>query len=55
MKRLMLIRHGESEWNAHRRLQGQDDIGLSDLGRRQAVALGATGVAALLVGLGTFD
>ncbi len=46
MKRLMLVRHGESEWNAHRRLQGQADIALSDLGRRQAAALRAT-VAAL--------
>lgn len=42
MKRLMLIRHGESEWNAHRRLQGQADIELSELGRRQAAALRST-------------
>ena len=46
MKRLMIVRHGESEWNASRRLQGQADIELSDKGREQALALRAT-VAAL--------
>lgn len=40
--RLLLVRHGQSEWNAARRLQGQADIGLSDLGRSQASALRAT-------------
>jgi broad specificity phosphatase PhoE len=39
MKRILLVRHGESEWNAIRRLQGQADIGLSERGRQQAVAL----------------
>ncbi|MBJ3783828.1 histidine phosphatase family protein [Devosia sediminis] len=39
MKRLLLVRHGESEWNASRRLQGQADIGLSERGREQALAL----------------
>ena len=37
--RLLLVRHGQSEWNASRRLQGQADIALSDLGRAQADAL----------------
>ncbi|KIT18047.1 histidine phosphatase family protein [Jannaschia aquimarina] len=37
--RLLLVRHGQSEWNAARRLQGQADIGLSELGRAQADAL----------------
>jgi broad specificity phosphatase PhoE len=46
MKRLMIVRHGESEWNALRRLQGQADIALSDRGRDQARALAAT-IAAL--------
>ena len=40
--RLLLVRHGQSEWNAARRLQGQADIGLSDLGRSQAEALRQT-------------
>lgn len=39
MKRLILVRHGETEWNALRRLQGQTDIALSDHGRGQARAL----------------
>lgn len=42
MKRLLLVRHGESEWNAVRRLQGQADIGLSAKGEAQARALAAT-------------
>ncbi len=37
--RLLLVRHGQSVWNADRRLQGQADIALSDLGRRQAADL----------------
>ncbi|HEX2148417.1 MAG TPA: histidine phosphatase family protein [Pseudorhizobium sp.] len=39
MKRILLVRHGESEWNAVRRLQGQADIGLSERGQEQASAL----------------
>jgi len=34
--RLLLVRHGESVWNASRRWQGHSDAPLSDLGRRQA-------------------
>jgi alpha-ribazole phosphatase/probable phosphoglycerate mutase len=37
---LLLARHGQTEWNAIRRFQGSSDLGLSDLGRRQAEALG---------------
>ena len=37
--RLLLIRHGESTWNAEHRLQGQADPPLSPLGREQATAL----------------
>jgi broad specificity phosphatase PhoE len=39
--RLFLVRHGESTWNAERRLQGQLDPPLSELGREQARALTA--------------
>jgi probable phosphoglycerate mutase len=34
--RVLLARHGQSEWNAEGRWQGQADPPLSDLGRRQA-------------------
>jgi len=40
MLRLLLVRHGESVWNEEERIQGQQDIPLSENGRRQAVALG---------------
>lgn len=42
MKRVLLVRHGESEWNAARRLQGQADIDLSAAGEQQAAALADT-------------
>lgn len=37
--RLILVRHGESEWNRIGRYQGQEDAPLSQLGLRQAEAL----------------
>ena len=39
MKQLLLVRHGESEGNALRRLQGQADSPLSETGRAQAEML----------------
>jgi broad specificity phosphatase PhoE len=36
MTRMLLVRHGQSEWNAEGRWQGRADPALSDLGRQQA-------------------
>lgn len=36
---LFLVRHGESQFNAEGRIQGQLDVPLSELGRRQALAV----------------
>jgi len=47
MGRILFVRHGQSEWNAEGRWQGQADIPLTDLGRKQAFAATKS--------LGTFD
>jgi probable phosphoglycerate mutase len=38
IRRLVLMRHGQTEYNASSRMQGQLDTDLSDLGREQAAA-----------------
>ena len=40
--RLILVRHGQTEWNAGGRYQGQSNVALSSLGRRQAELLAAS-------------
>jgi broad specificity phosphatase PhoE len=39
-RRLYFVRHGETDWNAARRLQGLNDVPLNALGRRQAAQCG---------------
>ncbi len=46
--RLWLVRHGETEWNAEGRYQGQTDVPLSEVGLRQAEAVAARLAAAPL-------
>jgi len=38
-RRVVLVRHGQTAWNAEGRAQGHTDVGLDDIGRNQAEAL----------------
>ena len=37
--RIVLVRHGETDWNKNKKFQGQRNIGLNEKGRAQAEAL----------------
>ncbi|WP_077367612.1 histidine phosphatase family protein [Anaerosalibacter sp. Marseille-P3206] len=41
MQKIYLVRHGQSEWNYQRKVQGQQDILLTELGKIQAKKLGS--------------
>ena len=47
---VLLIRHGQTTWNAAQRWQGWADVGLSDVGVRQAKA-GAVALRRVLLGV----
>ncbi|MEO6200968.1 MAG: histidine phosphatase family protein [Cryobacterium sp.] len=40
MTRISIVRHGQTEWNLHRRIQGSTDILLNSVGRSQAAETG---------------
>lgn len=40
MARWFLVRHGETQWNAEERIQGQTDVPLHETGRREATLTG---------------
>ncbi|MGM0413412.1 MAG: 2,3-diphosphoglycerate-dependent phosphoglycerate mutase [Pseudomonadota bacterium] len=54
MSRVILLRHGESEWNLANRFTGWTDVDLSDTGRRQAWAAGEALARAELLPTVTF-
>jgi probable phosphoglycerate mutase len=51
---IYLLRHGQTDWNAKGRLQGQVDIEMNDFGRAQ-VAANARKLKARLENAGSFD
>ena len=50
MTPLFLVRHGQSEWNAMGKIQGQAESPLTVLGRRQAALIG-TNLSEVLRGM----
>jgi probable phosphoglycerate mutase len=37
--RICIIRHGETDWNVEKRIQGHTDVPLNEVGRAQALAM----------------
>ena len=48
--RICFIRHGETDWNVEKRIQGHTDVPLNEVGRAQALAMAfrMAGVAGIL-------
>ena len=40
MKRLYIVRHGQTQWNVQKRMQGRMDSPLTELGQAQAIGVG---------------
>ena len=49
MTDLVLVRHGETDWNRQGRVQGRTDIPLNDAGREQARSTAETRTSKPLV------
>lgn len=49
-----MVRHGQTDWNVERRLQGQADTDINDVGRRQATSNGEL-LATVVGDAGRFD
>ena len=41
MTKLSIVRHGQTDWNLHKKIQGSTDIPLNATGRAEAAAVGA--------------
>ncbi|MFT2816318.1 histidine phosphatase family protein [Leifsonia sp. A12D58] len=41
MTRLSIVRHGQTDWNLHKKIQGSTDIPLNATGRAEAAAVGS--------------
>ncbi len=52
---IYVVRHGQTDWNAEQRLQGQADTDLNATGRRQASANGVKLAALIGDAKGAFD
>ena len=52
MKQLVLLRHGESQWNRENRFTGWTDVELNEKGLQEAIEASATLAGTILLGYG---